>query len=362
LSSKKYGARTIRNLRLFSLDFDRKDIIMKIVTKKEKIESFLICPECSHKISRTEKGFFCSNCNTLYPIFNNIPILLVSIDEYKQRESEYHSNVSSQYRNLHKMNTFRNIHYHQYSLKPIMELKPDSIVLELGCGTGYDAAFLISKGLTVVATDISTGQVTQAREELSKNKFKENVFLYVADAENIPFADETFDGTYITAALHHLQHIHKVFCEIIRCTKSGGTVVIAMEPNRYEWLNPLGFLFSILKKAVLLSFGYKTLKTPIEKTENWREPNIERTFSRNELVSLIKNAGLSVIKIKPVWFTLGFVQWITILLSKISKKDWYISKDIERILSLLDELILKLPLINYFACNWTVWCKKKNLY
>jgi len=344
---------------LFSLDFDWKAIIMKIMTKKEKIESNLICPNCSHKISRTKNGFYCENCNSLYPILNGIPILISAIDERKRRESEYHSWISNRYRDLHKMDTYRNIYYHHDSLKPITNLKHSSKTLELGCGTGYDAAYLLSKGLTVVATDISIGQVTQAKKELSKNKFKGNAFLYVADAENIPFADKSFDAAYITAALHHLQHPRKALMEMKRCIKDDSFIVVAIEPNRYEWLVVIGFLFSIFKKTLYLFSSSAALIARKEKTEHWREPNLERTFSICELTSLIEHSGLSIIKVKAIWFTLGFVHWFTTLLSKMSKRNWYISRDAERIFILIDNFLSTLPLINLFCCNWTVWCRKK---
>jgi len=47
-----------------------------------------------------------------------------------------------------------------------LHLKPDAQVLEIGCGTGLDAAFMDGLGAVVTATDISDGMLTQARARL----------------------------------------------------------------------------------------------------------------------------------------------------------------------------------------------------
>ncbi|MCK4585129.1 methyltransferase domain-containing protein [candidate division WOR-3 bacterium] len=322
------------------------------------IESLIICPNCSHKITKTAKELYCTNCNSHYPIVHTIPILIASEDKHKIEEAAYHSSVSSIYRQLHQLESFRNIYYHLQSLKPILECGAHSTVLELGCGTGYDAAFLLKKRLIVVETDISAGQVLEAKKELVKKGLEKNALFYVADAENIPFADETFNATLITAALHHLEHPVKSLSEMKRCTKKEGIIVIAMEPNRYEWIRIIGYGFSIVKKIILCLLGEKLFKNILKRAKKLREPTVERTFSKREILSLMKEAGLYPQRIKGVWFTCGFIHWFITLLNKITKKTWYIGRDIEEIFVLIDECISKIPIINAFVCNWTIHCRR----
>jgi len=325
------------------------------------IESLLLCPNCSHRIEKRKEVFFCEGCGAIYPLVNNIPVLIKSLDKRKLMEARYHSSVSNIYKELHQLRSYRNIYYHLQSLKPILELGSNVRVLELGCGIGYDTTFLLKKGQTVVATDIAIGQVLEAKKELVKKGLVKNAHFYAADAERIPFADESFNATLITAALHHLEHPAKALSEMKRCTKKGGIIIIAMEPNRYEWLGIIGYGFTIFKKITFFLFGKKIFKKTLNRTENWREPNIERTFSKKEILDLIKEAGLYHEKIMGIWFTCGFIHWLITLFNKISTKNWYINRDIERFFLLLDEFLAKIPGINYFACNWTVWCRNRGM-
>ncbi len=329
-----------------------------MTNKPFDIESLLICPNCSHKIKRKGEYFSCRNCKSLFPIINDIPLLIKSFDKHKEKEADYHSSVSRIYRKLHQLDSYRNIYFHQQSLKPILQLGINSTVLELGCGTGYDATFLLKKGLIVVETDISAGQVHEAKKELIKKGLRKNAHFYSTDAENIPFADESFNATFITATLHHLEHPVKALSEMRRCTEKGGIIVIAMEPNRYEWILVIGFGFSIMKKILLTVLGKRFAKKLKARTKDWREPNIEKTFSKKEILTLVKKAGLNPQKIKGIWFTCGFIHWVITLLNKTTKKTWYLNKDIEEFLVLFDDLIARVPLINHFACNWTLFCKR----
>ena len=323
------------------------------------IESFIICPNCSHRITKKTKGFFCRNCKSLYPYVKSIPLLIKIEDHHKLNEADYHSSVSKIYRQLHQLGSYRNTYFHLRSLKPILGLDANSKVLELGCGTGYDAGFLFQKGLIVVETDISVGQVLEAKKQLAKRGFMNSNFFYVADAENIPFANESFDATFITAALHHLKNPAKSLSEMKRCTRSGGTIVISMEPNRHEWIRIFGYIFSAIKKIAFSILGKKRFEKILKNSDLLREPTIERTFSKFEILSLVKESGLYPQKIEGIWFTCGFIHWFITLLNKITKKTWHISRDIEEIFVLIDTFLARIPLLNYFACNWTVHCRRE---
>jgi SAM-dependent methyltransferase len=53
-----------------------------------------------------------------------------------------------------------------------------------------------------------------------------------ADAESLPFADESFDLVLGHAVLHHLPDLGRAFAEFHRVLKPGGRVVFAGEPSR----------------------------------------------------------------------------------------------------------------------------------
>ncbi len=105
--------------------------------------------------------------------------------------------------------------------------------LEIGAGTGYFTLNLMRAGLIgeATCTDISPGML----RTLSANA--EHLGLEVeavqADAERLPFEDESFDLVLGHAVLHHIPDLPRAFREFERVLRPGGTVMFAGEPSRY---------------------------------------------------------------------------------------------------------------------------------
>ncbi len=105
--------------------------------------------------------------------------------------------------------------------------------LEIGAGTGYFSLNLMRAGVLgeATCTDISPGMVTTLAEN-ARRLGLENVTATRADAESLPFPDESFDLVLGHAVLHHLPDLHKAFAEFHRVLKPGGRFVFAGEPSR----------------------------------------------------------------------------------------------------------------------------------
>src|SRR6185312_14260478 len=105
--------------------------------------------------------------------------------------------------------------------------------LEIGSGTGYFSLNLMSAGLIgeATCTDISPGML----RTLSNNaeRLGLTVNTRVADAERLPFEDESFDLVLGHAVLHHIPDLPRAFREFERVLAPGGTIVFAGEPSRY---------------------------------------------------------------------------------------------------------------------------------
>ena len=54
----------------------------------------------------------------------------------------------------------------------------------------------------------------------------------VADAERMPYDDNTFDVVVGHAVLHHIPDVEQAMREMLRVLKPGGRFVIAGEPTR----------------------------------------------------------------------------------------------------------------------------------
>lgn len=105
--------------------------------------------------------------------------------------------------------------------------------LEIGAGTGYFSLNLLQAGMVQEATctDISPGMV----DTLARNAERLGVEVRTAraDAESLPFADESFDLVLGHAVLHHLPDLRRAFAEFHRVLAPGGRIAFAGEPSRF---------------------------------------------------------------------------------------------------------------------------------
>ena len=108
-------------------------------------------------------------------------------------------------------------------------LKDAKTILDVGCGSGMvtrDIANL-TKG-KVIGIDGSQDMIDVARDVLKTNK---NVELRVADAEALPFDDNSFDFVTCNLVLMWAKHPQEVVNEMTRVVKPGGVVLASLEPD-----------------------------------------------------------------------------------------------------------------------------------
>jgi ubiquinone/menaquinone biosynthesis C-methylase UbiE len=108
---------------------------------------------------------------------------------------------------------------------------PYGKALELGCGTGFFLLNLKQAGVLEEGhvTDISPGMVDVAIRNAKELGF--DVEGRVADAESLPYEDDTFDLVVGHAVLHHIPDVEQAMREVLRVLKPGGRFVFAGEPT-----------------------------------------------------------------------------------------------------------------------------------
>ncbi len=107
-------------------------------------------------------------------------------------------------------------------------------VLEIGCGLGTDGAQFAEAGADYTGVDL-----TEAAVELARKRFE--LFnlpgsLRTADAENLDFANESFDLVYSHGVLHHTPETRQAIREVHRVLKPGGRAVVMLyHRNSYNY-------------------------------------------------------------------------------------------------------------------------------
>src|ERR1700716_3934960 len=105
-----------------------------------------------------------------------------------------------------------------------MAIKPGDRVLEVGVGTGINAA-LYPSDCSVTGIDFSSSMLEKARERVAR-KGVQNVRLLQMDAANMKFADDTFDIVYAPYVISVVPDPVAVTREMRRVCRPGGRIVI----------------------------------------------------------------------------------------------------------------------------------------
>ena len=83
-------------------------------------------------------------------------------------------------------------------LESLARLPTRSSILDLGCGGGQDARFLLAKGFRVVRMDLTAAFLRAAQDTAPF------VTLVRADMRDLPFEDKSFDAVWAAACLMHV--------------------------------------------------------------------------------------------------------------------------------------------------------------
>ncbi|MFW9767270.1 MAG: class I SAM-dependent methyltransferase [Candidatus Thorarchaeota archaeon] len=103
----------------------------------------------------------------------------------------------------------------------------DSLVLDIGCGTGNNTLLLAAATKArVTGLDISFGMLEKAR---TKMKY---VPLVQAPADDLPFAPDTFNFVFMTEVIHHLPSPISSIRDIFRILNTCGSLCIVTQSHK----------------------------------------------------------------------------------------------------------------------------------
>ncbi len=97
-------------------------------------------------------------------------------------------------------------------------------VLDVGSGNGYVLSKYAREGADVYGVDITETGIDLCKKRFEILGLKGN--FQVANAEQLPFPDETFDCVCSMGVLHHVPDTEKAVSEVHRVLKKGGRLIV----------------------------------------------------------------------------------------------------------------------------------------
>ena len=193
------------------------------------------------------------------------------------------------------------VHAKGASLARLVELvKPAKswLALDVATGAGHTAAAFAPHVARVVASDL-TPQMLEQTKKLAAEKGFANMETAIADAESMPFPDQSFDLVTCRIAPHHFPDIAMFLAETQRVLKPGGIFALVDNVAPDSETTP-GFSKVELRDA---GIGYNAL-------EKVRDPSHGRALATAEWLELIEEAGLKLRHREHAPKAMDFASWV----------------------------------------------------
>ena len=203
------------------------------------------------------------------------------IDKVKQQFSKQSQTFDS-YQNEDAKNTFTE------NVVKAMQLNGSEKVLEVAagtCGFGRKVAPFVSAVVELDATEAMLQKGKAANEKAGLR----NVEYKVGLAESIPFEYGEFYIACTRLAFHHLENPETVLKEIRRVLKPSGKIAI-----------------------IDMIVDEDEARETANRFETIRDNSHSKTLSKNEFMSLLKNAGMTVLYTAEQNIPIEFEKWISL--------------------------------------------------
>ena len=126
-------------------------------------------------------------------------------------------------------------------------------VLELGCGPGVGLGYLASQARRVIGGDYDANMVSTAQRT-----YNGRVGVVQLDAQELPFADRSFDVVILYEAIYYLPDPGKFLNECRRLLREPGTLIVCPVNKSWADFNPSSY-----------SITYWLFSRPLGPTEEW---------------------------------------------------------------------------------------------
>ncbi len=165
-------------------------------------------------------------------------------------------------------------------------------VLEVGFGAGTDFIQWLRAGAIASGIDLTPEALDNLRHRIEVYGLPAPARIEVSDAENLPFADQSFDLGYSFGVLHHTPHTERALAELVRVVRPGGELKVMLY-NRHS----LYVFNQWVKKALVRGQPWRSLRWVLA---NHVESPGTKGYSRPELRRILAALPLECVEVETV--------------------------------------------------------------
>ncbi|NRA64634.1 MAG: bifunctional demethylmenaquinone methyltransferase/2-methoxy-6-polyprenyl-1,4-benzoquinol methylase UbiE [Pseudobacteriovorax sp.] len=180
-------------------------------------------------------------------------------------------------------------------------------VLDLATGTA-DVAIELVKSPSVKKVDgldMSVGMIGMGREKLKKKRLDQKIKLEVGDAQELPWADNTYDAVTISFGIRNIPDFEKCLRECYRVLKPGGRVIVlefALPESKIVRSGHLFYLRRILPKIGKVLSGNNVAYTYLNET-------IEEFPYGQQFVQAMRRSGFESTRYEDLTMGIVNIYW-----------------------------------------------------
>ena len=145
----------------------------------------------------------------------------------KEQVAQMFDTISGNYDGLNRVISFGiDVKWRKKVLQLVSDKNPKT-VLDIATGTG-DLAILMTNTTAekIIGLDISAGMLEVGRNKIKAKNLSDKIEMILADSENMPFEDNTFDAITVAFGVRNFENLEKGLAEILRVLKPNGIFVI----------------------------------------------------------------------------------------------------------------------------------------
>lgn len=279
----------------------------------------------------------CSSCRRRVPVAEEIPRFVREPDDALARRTQ--ASFGYEWSHFDDWTASGSTNFRDYFCGLDLSSLADAVVLDAGCGMGRHARQLAAHVRHIVAIDFSRA-VDRAARNVSDQP---NVSCIQADLTRLPLREGVFDFVYSMGVVHHLSNTEEVVQSLARKLRPGGRLRVYLYWKRtgvsgallrvvtaarhvttrlpFPMLRALCWALSvglygtvIVPYRALLAMGftapkgwplYVYTKYPFQVLYNDQfdrfSAPLEKRYSAEEAATLLRNAGLSHVRVFPMY-------------------------------------------------------------